>query len=250
MENLYFFLITNNQNNILRDLDTLRFLSKLVSEYSPKYDEEGMCRMEFEIIFSFYEAISLGHSENVTIMQIKQYCEMESHKKGLQKLIIQICIDETKFSMKWKSSEIDKIKIEKNKSERGGSMSLQSRGSTIIDIGFGDMSISSGGGFGRNYSFGPSLYLDTFSSKSKGRGFSPSIVSSKGMGIQLGKTQKTNQFLESLKAEGEAIVEDVHLVVGQSKLSLPIATNPITIIIEQKINVVLKRDGGISNLQV
>ena len=47
-------------------------------------------------------------------------------------------------------------------------MSLQSTGSTKLDIGFGDMSISSGGGFGSNSSLGPSLDPDSFSSKAKG----------------------------------------------------------------------------------
>ena len=68
--------------------------------------------------------------------------------------------------------------------------------------------------------------------------------------MQLGKIQKTNQFLESLKAEGEVIVEDVQPIAGKSKSTLPIATDPITITIEEKINVVLKRDGGLSNLEV
>lgn len=250
MESLYLLLITNRQSNILQDLDTLRLLSKLVPEYSPELDEEGICRMAFEIIFAFDEAIALGHNENVTIMQIKQYCEMESHEERLHKLIMQSKIEETKDVMKRKANEIDKIKIEKNKSERGGLTSLQSTGSARLDIGFGDMSISSGGGFGSNSSFSPSLDPDSFSSKAKGRASAPATVPSKGMGMQLGKTQKTNQFLESLKAEGEVIVEDVQPVAGQSKSSLPTATDPITITIEEKLTVVLKRDGGLSNLEV
>jgi len=67
--------------------------------------------MAFEIIFAFDEAIALGHNENVTLMQIKQYCEMESHEERLHKLIMQSKIDETKDVMKRKASEIDKIKV-------------------------------------------------------------------------------------------------------------------------------------------
>uniref|UniRef100_A0A0C9SB79 Coatomer subunit delta n=1 Tax=Wollemia nobilis TaxID=56998 RepID=A0A0C9SB79_9CONI len=251
MDSLYLLLITNKQSNILEDLDTLRLLSKLVPEYSPSLDEEGICKMAFEIIFAFDEAISLGHNENVTVAQVKQYCEMESHEERLHKLIMQSKINETKDVMKRKASEIDKIKIEKSRSEKGGLKSLQSSsGSTRLDVGFGDVSYSSGGGFGSSTSFGPSLDLDSYSSKPKGRAPASATAPPKGMGMQLGKTQKTNQFLESLRAEGEMIVEDVQPIAGQSKLSVPVATDPIAITIEEKLNVVLKRDGGLNNFEV
>lgn len=68
--------------------------------------------------------------------------------------------------------------------------------------------------------------------------------------MQLGKTQKTNQFLESLKAEGEVIVEDVRPSVGLAKPAAAPLTDPVTLTVEEKINVTLKRDGGISNFVV
>ncbi|CAN4108181.1 unnamed protein product [Withania somnifera] len=68
--------------------------------------------------------------------------------------------------------------------------------------------------------------------------------------MQLGKTQKTNQFLESLKAEGEVIVEDVRPSVGQAKPAAAPLTDPVTLTVEEKINVTLKRDGGVSNFDV
>jgi len=43
IEALYLLVITNKQSNILEDLETLRLLSKLVPEYSPSLDEEGVC---------------------------------------------------------------------------------------------------------------------------------------------------------------------------------------------------------------
>lgn len=68
--------------------------------------------------------------------------------------------------------------------------------------------------------------------------------------MQLGKTQRTNQFLESLKAEGEVILEDVQPKAGNSKLPAPSATDPITLTVEEKLTVKLKRDGGLSNFDV
>lgn len=72
----------------------------------------------------------------------------------------------------------------------------------------------------------------------------------KGSGMQLGKSQRTNQFLESLKAEGEVILEDVQPKLGQSRSAAPPATDPVTLTVEEKLNVTLKRDGGVGSFDV
>ncbi|VAH18866.1 unnamed protein product [Triticum turgidum subsp. durum] len=110
IEGLYLLLITNKQSNILEDLDTLRLLSKLVPEYS-SLDEDSICKTAFELIFAFDEAISLGNKENVTVQQVKQYCEMESHEEKAHKLMMQSKINETKDVMKKRASELDKIRV-------------------------------------------------------------------------------------------------------------------------------------------
>ncbi|XP_058214962.1 coatomer subunit delta-like [Rhododendron vialii] len=249
---LYLLLVTNKQSNILEDLETLRLLSKLVPEYSGSLDEEGICKTAFELIFAFDEVISLGHKDNVTVAQVKQYCEMESHEERLHKLVMQSKINETKDVMKRKASEIDKSKIEKNRGEKGGFMSIQSMGSGRIDSGFGsEMSISSSGtGFGSGSGFGLSTDVESSFSKSKGRAPSSATAPAKGLGMQLGKTQRANQFLESLKAEGEVILEDVRPSSGPSRSAAPPPTDPITLSVEEKLNVTLKRDGGVSNFDV
>ncbi|AQK40422.1 Coatomer subunit delta [Zea mays] len=223
IEGLYLLLITNKQSNILEDLDTLRLLSKLVPEYSPSLDEEGICKTAFEIIFAFDEAISLGNKENVTVQQVKQYCEMESHEEKAHKLMMQTKINETKDLMKKRANELDKMRMERGKLDKGGYSSIS--GPRVIEKTFSDMSIS-GSGLG-----GLSTDMDSFASKPKG------------------KTQKTNQFLESLKAEGEVILEDVQpSAVSTRSSALP--SDPVTVTIEEKLNVVVKRDGGINNFDV
>ncbi|XP_074277372.1 coatomer subunit delta-like [Silene latifolia] len=187
IEALYLLVVTNKQSNILEDLDTLRMLSKLVREYAYCLDEEGI-RAGFELIFAFDEMISLGHKENVTVAQVKQYCEMESHEEKLHKLVLASKINETKDLMKRKANEIDKSKIEKNKSY------MSSMGTGKLD----------------SSSLSLSTDLDSFSTKSNGSSQTSTAanVPPNVLGMKLGKSQKTNQFLESLKAEGEVIVED------------------------------------------
>ncbi|KAL2324039.1 hypothetical protein Fmac_023097 [Flemingia macrophylla] len=266
IEALYLLLVTNKNSNILEDLETLRLLSKLagllnlfcalythfpVPEYSYSLDEEGICKHAFELIFAFDEVISLGHKENVTVAQVKQYCEMESHEEKLHKLVLQSKINETKDVMKRKASEIDKSKIEKNRGDKGGFGPLQSMGSGRIENSFSDLSISSSGtGFGSGSGFGLTSDVDSFSTKPKGRPTSSATAPPKGLGMKLGKSQRTNQFLESLKAEGEVFIEDVQPKLTQSRAAAPPLTDPITLTVEEKLNVTLKRDGGVSNFDV
>lgn len=69
--------------------------------------------------------------------------------------------------------------------------------------------------------------------------------------MQLGKSTKTNQFLESLKAEGEVIVEDVAPgPMRSAAAAAPISSDPIMVGVEEKIVVVLKKDGGLENMEV
>ncbi|XP_068656487.1 coatomer subunit delta-like isoform X2 [Aristolochia californica] len=247
IEALYLLLVTNKQSNILEDLETLRLLSKIVPEYSLSLDEEGICKTAFELIFAFDEVISLGHKESVTVTQIQQYCEMESHEEKLHKLVMQTKINETKDIMKRKASEIDKSKLDRNRSDKGGLMSLNGR----IESTFSDLNISGGGsGFGSSSGFGLSNDVETFNSKPKGRSPASATAPPKGLGMKLGKTQRTNQFLESLKAEGEVILEDVKPGVVQSRSLATPPTDPITLTIEEKLNVTLKRDGGVGNFDV
>ncbi|KAI7740660.1 hypothetical protein M8C21_019756 [Ambrosia artemisiifolia] len=251
MEGVYLLLVTNKQSNILEDLDTLRLLSK-VPEYSASLDEEGICKNAFELIFAFDEVISLGHKENVTVAQVRQYCEMESHEERLHKLVLQSKINETKDVMKRKANEIDKSKIERGKLEKGGYSALQSMSSMgsmgRMDSSFSnDTGISSGNTFGSGSGFGITSEVDSFSTKSKGRPSAAVTAPAKGMGMKLGKSQKANQFLESLKAEGEVIVEDVR---PSKTAAAPPPTDPVTLTVEEKLNVALKRDGGLANFDV
>ncbi|CAO1946486.1 unnamed protein product [Urochloa humidicola] len=68
--------------------------------------------------------------------------------------------------------------------------------------------------------------------------------------MKLGKAKKTKQFLESLKAEGEFILEDTQPRGSQSRLSPVPPSDPITVAIEEKINVTVKRDAGIHNFDI
>jgi hypothetical protein len=71
-------------------------------------------------------------------------------------------------------------------------------------------------------------------------------------GMVLSKEQKkTDQFIKSLEAEGEVILEDTQLSAIQSRSSSSIPpSDPITVTIEEKLNATVKMDGGVSNFYI
>lgn len=95
-QGIYLVLVTNKSSNILEDLETLRLLSKTIPEYIHSMDEDSVTRGAFELIFAFDEVISMGHKENITVQQIRQNTDMESHEEKLHKMIIQSKINDTK----------------------------------------------------------------------------------------------------------------------------------------------------------
>jgi hypothetical protein len=55
LQALYLLLVTNKASNILEDLETLRLLAKVVPEYVPSLDEDGVSQAAFELLFAFDE---------------------------------------------------------------------------------------------------------------------------------------------------------------------------------------------------
>ncbi|KAL2926926.1 Coatomer subunit delta-1 [Bienertia sinuspersici] len=195
-------------------LNHVSFLREFKNSYKDtricfSLDEEGICRAAFELIFSFDEIISLGHKENVTVAQVKQYCEMESHEEKLHKLVIASKISDTKDVMKRKANEIEKKQavvvrfwqwlwvwtvtdLDSFSSKSKGLFLLLSSQITqfILDINVKP---------GLRQRISERYCLRWVLSRPTAAPTAPS----KNLGMKLGKSQGANKFLESLKAEGE-----------------------------------------------
>jgi len=112
IEQLYLILVTNKQSNIMEDLDTLKLLAKIIPEYSEGYSEAQIEKSAFELIFAFDEVINLGYKENLTLTQVKQFMEMDSHEERLYKIIMASKMDEARNVIQRKAEEIDRRKAE------------------------------------------------------------------------------------------------------------------------------------------
>ncbi|KAG2435159.1 hypothetical protein HXX76_007243 [Chlamydomonas incerta] len=236
MEGLYLLLITNKQSNILEDLETLRLLSKLVPEFSQSLEEEAVAGKAFELIFAFDEVISLGHKENITVQQVKQNCEMESHEEKLHKLIIQSKINDTKDIMKKKAADIEKSKMEQKKIGLGNALT-----------GFGSKAASS---IMADLEPTPQYRPEPVPVPSV-RPVAPAGPKGPSKGMQLGKAKKANDFLESLAKEGEVVeIEVPKPTGGVAAVTVNTATEPVSLAIEEKLSVTLNKQGGVENLEV
>ncbi|WIA16825.1 hypothetical protein OEZ85_013762 [Tetradesmus obliquus] len=261
IEGMFLLLVTNRGSNILEDLDTLRLLSKLVPEYAggAGLDEEAVSRAAFDLVFAFDEVISHGHKENITVQQVKQNCEMESHEEKLHKMIIQSKINDTKDIMKRKAQEIDKHKIDAKRALPAG----PGYNPAMAGLGGGGMGSSSSMSrpLGMDMDAGPSLGMPGLGS---GGGFGGSSASSASAaapkaglpkkGMQLGKGKGAASILESLaKEEGVASLDEPSrpsVAVGGAPVGTQVISEPVFIGIDEKLTVVLSKTGGLESLEV
>lgn len=240
MEALYLLLVTNKASNILEDLETLRLLAKVVPEYIVSLDEEGITEAAFSLLFAFDEVISLGYKENVTVFQVKQNTEMESHEEKLHKMIIQSKINDTKDIMKRKAMEIDKHKIERREGRSGAG---------YPSGGMGGM--PSGG-----LSEAGSMSLPPAVSKP----FSGSSAAAAGLGrpkpkgMQLGKAKKANDFLDAMTKEGDVMSLGTSSAAaagaGGAAAQALVPSEPVSIAVDERLVVRLNKDGGMETMEV
>ena len=183
---LHLLVVTNKSSNILEDLEILRILAKIVPDYAQSLDEEGITKAAFDLLFAFDEVISLGHKENVTLQQVRQNTEMESHEEKLYKMIIQSKRQEAIQNMRQKAQEIDRAKMESAKA------------------GSGMPTYSPTPGMGSSRAVDPDN-TPTYMSSTVPTAFSTSRPTEGARpakkGMQLGKAKKANDFLDSLRAE-------------------------------------------------
>lgn len=279
---LYLLLVTNKQSNILEDLDILRLLGKVVPEYTQQQtDEEGISRAAFDLIFAFDEVIALGHKENVTMSQVRTFTEMESHEEKLHKMIIQSKINDTKDVMKRKALEIDKSKIDKGPGGgRYGRMDGMG-GVGVSGMGGGGMGSSGGVGGGSGSGYDDDRFgMGSDELGNRVGGFGGSGSGGMGMGARGGRAEETiksqagptrglklggakggaastNKFLASLAAEGEDMSRaSMSMDAGGGAVAKggggapAVAQDGVSLKIEEKLNVTLKKDGGVEGMEV
>lgn len=246
---MYLVLVTNKTSNILEDLETLRLLGKVVAEFVMPLEEEVVAAASFDLIFAFDEVVTTGGwKENVTAGQVRQNTEMESHEEKLHKMIVQSKIAETKDLMKKKAMEIERSKMDAARGMApGGRPGMGGVSSYGPGGGMGGGMGGGGGGFARP---DQPAAMPSLASAGRDEGRPSSGAAGLGRkGMQLGKTKLGRaDFLESLKAEGEAVEDLVHPAAVAPAAPLP--SEPVYLSVEEKLSVALNKDGGLEGMEV
>ena len=82
-------IITNKSSNILEDLDALHLLAKIVQDYCVRLTEADVQAAAFDLIFAFDECFALGYKEKLTMRQIEENLEMDSHNERIHEIMQQ-----------------------------------------------------------------------------------------------------------------------------------------------------------------
>jgi len=251
LDQLYVLLITNKQSNIMEDLDTLQLLAKLVPEYCDGHTEGDIMSSSFELVFAFDEVISIGHREKVTLEHIKTFTEMDSHEEKLQKIIMESKMNEAREEARRKAKAIAKQKDELKKQQKIMKPPM------IMDTGYGGsgINVQADTFADSNNTFNDQKFKSNIDSKPKKKKSSRPI---KGMSLGQ-KAQPKDDFISKFAKE-EQLPEYSH--VGRSgrsaaplnqidvKPQRPQIKNNVQVSVEEKLQLILDREGGVKKLEV
>ena len=262
LESFFVLIITNKTSNIVEDLHTIQLLAKLVPDICAPLSETSICDKQFELVFGFDELITAGgHSENINVQQIRINMEMESHEEKLHNMILESKRAAAKDDMKRHTARIKEEQRERAKMERaglGGSGfgSQNSFGSSFSNTFKSPRS----GGSSDNFMHSPKSPAATSPTSYNSR---PEPVMSKAGGMKLGSSGGSKgmglgsggkSFMDAMAAEDglkeippmSAAVE----IVQKPEVAVAVSHDPIGVVVEEKMTVVLTRDGAPEQLEV
>lgn len=73
-----------------QDLQTLSLVVRLTTSLTPSLNEHAILASSFEILCAFDEVVSLGYKENVSLQQVRNVLEGESHEEKIQEIIARV----------------------------------------------------------------------------------------------------------------------------------------------------------------
>lgn len=239
LDQLYVLLITTKASNILEDLETLRLFTRVVPEYCNNLTESDVFDNAFNLIFAFDEIVALGYKESVNLSQVRTFVEMDSHEEKVYQAVRQTQEREAKQKMRERAKELQRAKYE-----------AQKRGVSGMGSGYGGMG---GGGGGGSINVMPQVG-DTASTYTEPRRPAPAPARAAGpsRALKLGKKSRdTDAFVDQLKSEGEQVAPRASAAgAPRSAPAVPVTTEPVSLLVSEKLTLVAPRDGGLQNLEL
>ena len=253
IESLLLVLTTSKMSNIVEDLETLRLFSKLIPEHCPgEIDEAAISKHAFELLFAFDELIAcgVGHRENLTLQQLQVNLEMESHEEKLAIMIRQSKEREAQQEAERKRKEIARENRSKGIGSKGVAGGMQSMRDFADDLRTGANAAAASIEAQTGAAFDPSYTAPRSAPPPKaGTGMK---LGKGGMGKGGGAPSSLLGALALEADEGAATPSRSGAggAGGASPGGAAAAQAGITLTAEEKLSVVLSRDGGLQSLEL
>jgi hypothetical protein len=155
--------------------------------------EPAILHHSFDLLCAFDEVVSLGYKENVSLAQVRNVLEGDSHEEKIQEIIARNKEAEAKEELKRRAKQLEMQRREQQKRAQMGMGGMGGMGS-----GTGGMSMAGG------YQPAPRFEAPP---QEQYRTPSPALTSSKpafkGTGMKLGKKGKQNDLMSALGGEVE-----------------------------------------------
>jgi len=248
METLYLLLITNRASNIVEDLETLKLLSKVVPDVAGTVNnlsEEKISDKCFELIFAFDEVITAGgYREPITLPQIRNNLEMDSHEEKLHNMIKTSKMESAKDQARDAAKTIRARQQEAQKSSLSAPTGIGSSASSSSII-TEDLSMTS--------------TRDTFTdSSSLSRPTTSSTRAPAVKGMSLAAKGTKNKSLEDALVKEDKLAPIISSGSRSAAVDTSVSTQPVQIQVQhpvmlaivEKVCAKLTRDGMVESFEI
>lgn len=153
--------------------------------------EAAILHHSFDLLCAFDEVVSLGYKENVSLMQVRNVLEGESHEEKIQEIIARNKEAEAKEELKRRAKQLEMQRREQQRRAQGG-------GGMGNVGGYGGMA----GGYSPASRYDAPSPAQEYRAPSPAAVYVPSKPAFKGSGMKLGsKKGKQNDLMNALGGE-------------------------------------------------
>ncbi|RXK42170.1 hypothetical protein M231_00527 [Tremella mesenterica] len=246
-EELYVLLITNKGSNVIQDMSTLQLLVRIIASLIPAMSEPAILHHSFDLLCAFDEVVSLGYKESVSLSQVRNVLEGESHEEKIQEIIARNKEAEAKEELKRRAKQLEMQRREQQKRAQLGAAAASTGG-------YG------GGGMAGAYSSVPRYEVPTQEYRAPSPAPQAQKPAFKGTGMKLGgKKGKQSDLISALGGEVEepdiepepvAVSEPEPVVEVSADVLDKVEQDSVHVTIKEQLAITLLRDGGVQSFEL
>ena len=247
---MYLLLVTTKASNIVEDLGTLRLLAKVVPDVAGSLQEQAIHEHAFDLIFAFDEVLTAGgYKEDATLSSIRTNLIMDSHEEKIQDALKQAKEEAANAEMRRQAKN---IKDRQMAQLRQNLVSGQGMGGPTGGMpGFGGGGPAQGGGIFDQFNDNVGQQqFQQYKAPESAKPEPPKVLA-KGMKLGGGSAVKKDSLMAAMAAEDNLF--PLASNTGMGAVAAPKAgapSTPLSLALEEKITVVMNREGGIDSSDV